>query len=66
MDRGIEEKIHRVYHLDRLGCKSELRNMQRPKLDFTDDYLDDLSIDRLRHLLVAAYLQATKPTRGAG
>ena len=30
----------------------------RFKLDFSDDYLDALSLDRLRHLLLAALLNA--------
>ena len=30
----------------------------RFKLDFTDDYLNNLSVDRLRHILLAALINA--------
>jgi hypothetical protein len=30
----------------------------RFKLDFSDDYLDKLSVDRLRHILLAALVNA--------
>ena len=30
----------------------------RFKLDFSDDYLDSLSLDRLRHILLAALINA--------
>ena len=30
----------------------------RFKLDFTDDYLNSLSVDRLRHILLAALINA--------
>jgi len=56
----IEQKIRHVCTLDRDSCMSELLNMQTPKLDFSCEYLGALSIENLRHLLVAAYLQASK------
>ncbi len=63
MNHVIEQKIQSVYALDRARCKAELLGMARPRLDFTEEYLDALNLDRLRHLLVAAYLQAAKPRR---
>ena len=33
----------------------------RFKLDFTEDYLNDLSVDRLRHILLAALINAKTP-----
>jgi len=33
----------------------------RFRLDFTDDYLNSLSVDRLRHILLAALISAKSP-----
>ncbi len=43
--------------------KHELRNRIRKfkgrfRLDFTDDYLNHASVDRLRHILLAAMINA--------
>jgi hypothetical protein len=45
--------------LDRDEVKSRLKHFKgRFRLDFTDDYLDKLSVDRLRHILLAALITA--------
>lgn len=45
--------------LGRSELKRKIKNFRgRFKLDFTDDYLDKIDIDRLRHILVAALLNA--------
>ncbi len=62
-DLQLESHIQNVYHLDHASCKAALLGINRPHLDFTEDYLDRMSVDRLRHILVAAYLQATKSSR---
>ena len=37
--------------------KRRIRNFRgRFKLDFTEDYLNNLSVDRLRHILLAALI----------
>lgn len=59
-DRPLEELMQTVASLDRDGCKAELRHFKKPTIDFTDEYLDSLSVDRLRHILLAACLQARK------
>jgi hypothetical protein len=39
--------------------KKRIKNFRgRFKLDFSDDYLDNLSLDRLRHILLAALINA--------
>ena len=63
MDEQIEQKIQDVYGLDHAQCKAELMRIDRPQLDFTHEYLDALSVERLRHILVAAYLQSAKAFR---
>lgn len=45
--------------LGRNELKRKIKNFRgRFKLDFTDDYLDTIEIDRLRHILLAALLNA--------
>ena len=43
--------------LGRNELKRRIKNFQgRFKLDFTEDYLNRLSVDRLRHILLAALI----------
>jgi hypothetical protein len=43
--------------LDRSEVKQRLKNFKgRFRLDFTEEYLDKLSVDRLRHILLAALI----------
>ena len=56
----IESILGDIAGLDRQACKRHLRNFTRPRLDFTDEYLDSLSLDSLRHLLFAACEQARR------
>jgi hypothetical protein len=45
--------------LGRSELKSRIKNFRgRFKLDFTDDYLDAIDTDRLRHILLAALITA--------
>jgi hypothetical protein len=45
--------------LGRNELKMRIRNFKgRFKLDFTEDYLNKLSVDRLRHILLAAVVNA--------
>ncbi|OHB53304.1 MAG: hypothetical protein A2Y07_00605 [Planctomycetes bacterium GWF2_50_10] len=49
--------------LERDDVKTRLKNFKgRFKMDFTDEYLDNLSIDRLRHILLAALVTAKGQT----
>ena len=45
--------------LNRGELKRRIRNFKgRFKLDFNEDYLNSLSVDRLRHILLAALVNA--------
>lgn len=60
---NIEELAVRIAHLDREGLMGQLRQLKCSfELDFTDEFLASLSVDRLRHILLAAALH----TRQAG
>lgn len=56
----IERITVGVASMNREAVKQELLQFEgRFKLDFTEDYLESLSLDRLRHILLAAKLQNT-------
>lgn len=61
LNQPVEQIIQEIHSLDRRGCLSELRTFERPRLDFTDEFLNHLSLEQLRHILMAACLQARKP-----
>ena len=45
--------------LGREDVKRRIKNFRgRFKLDFSDDYLDGVSLERLRHILLAALIHA--------
>jgi hypothetical protein len=64
-DPSVEDLIRSVQELDRDTCKARLRAIYQPRLDFPNEFLDTLSDERLRHLLLAACLQARKHPRRA-
>ena len=48
-----------IASLDKDELKKQIKNFKgRFKLDFTDSYLDSLSADELRHILLAALTSA--------
>lgn len=56
----VEQVIQEIVLLDKPGCIAHLRRFQKPSLDFTDEYLQDCSLEQIRHILLAATLQARK------
>ena len=57
----FEQTVTSIAALGRDELKRRIRNFKgRFKLDFTEDYLNNLSVDRLRHILLAALIN-TKP-----
>lgn len=55
----FEQMAATLAELSREDLKVRIRNFRgRFKLDFSDDYLETLSLDRLRHLLLAALINA--------
>jgi hypothetical protein len=56
----FEQTATSIAALDRDELKRRIRNFKgRFRLDFTEDYLDKLNIDRLRHILLAAHVSAS-------
>ena len=57
--RRFEKAATSIATLGRSELKRQIKNFRgRFKLDFTDAYLDAASVDRLRHILLAALLTA--------
>ena len=55
----VESQVTSVAALGRDELTRRIRNFRgRFKLDFTEDYLNKISVDRLRHILLAALINA--------
>lgn len=55
--RYVERQVTSISALGREELKKRIRNFRgRFKLDFTEDYLNKISVDRLRHILLAALI----------
>ncbi len=53
----FEKQATSITCLGRNELKRRIRNFPgRFRLDFTEDYLDNISVDRLRHILLAALI----------
>jgi hypothetical protein len=53
----LERTVALIATLSRDELKTRLKDFQDSrKLDFTEDYLDTISLDRLRHILLAVVL----------
>jgi len=60
LNQPIDQIITEIHGLDRAGCIAELGAIEMLQLDFTDDYLQELTLDQLRHVLMAACIQARR------
>ncbi len=58
----LDEVSTSVSELGRSELKQRIKTFRgRFKMDFTDDYLDTATEDRLRHILLAAIITAQVP-----
>lgn len=48
---------------DRDTCVNTLKSVAWPPLDFTDEFLSRVNLDRLRHIALAACMQAARSKR---
>lgn len=61
----VERLIETVGAMDRAEALDHLLNFRSAfPVDFTAEYLDRLSLDRLKHILVAACMQAGQVPAG--
>ena len=55
----FEQATTSIASLGKTELKKRIKNFKgRFRLDFTDTYLENLSVDRLRHILLAALINA--------
>ncbi|MHC4727899.1 MAG: hypothetical protein ACYS17_11795 [Planctomycetota bacterium] len=55
--RYVDRQVTSIAALGRDELKKRIRNFRgRFKLDFTEDYLNKISVERLRHILLAALI----------
>jgi hypothetical protein len=55
----VESLVSEIQTMDRGGLIRLLRNMECDfAVDFTDDFLNSISVERLRHIALAASLHA--------
>ncbi len=58
----LDRETTSIAVLGRNELKRRIKNFRgRFKLDFTEDYLNNLSVDRLRHILLAALINGRRP-----
>ncbi len=58
-DRCLEQSATAVVGMGKSELKKRIRNFNgRFRLDFSDDYLNGINIERLRHILMAAMVNA--------
>jgi hypothetical protein len=64
-DSPVGDLLKRAAEMDRLQLIGMLRSLHCGfELDFTDEFLETVSLERLRHIVVAAALHArTAPCR---
>jgi hypothetical protein len=58
-ERYFEQTAASIASLGRDELKRQIINFKgRFRMDFTDGYLDNIGVDRLRHILLAAMINA--------
>jgi hypothetical protein len=63
----FEQTATSIAALGKNELKKRIKNFRgRFRLDFTEDYLNNLSVDRLRHILLAALVNARPHTLKTG
>ena len=65
LPNGLAEELRRIHSLSRGDCIQELTHFRDIPLDFEKHYLEQMSVERLRHVLLAAVL-TVKFRRKAG
>lgn len=56
----LPELTRQIERFDKASCIRELHDVPHLHLDFSDDFLDAMPLEAVRHVLMAAILQARK------
>lgn len=66
VSRRTEELVVAIMQMDRAELVETLRGFNCGfRMDFTDDFLGAISLDRLKHIVVAAGLQSERVAVGS-
>jgi hypothetical protein len=57
---SMEELAREISSLDRHSCIDQLQHFDRIPLDFNRSFFDGMSTEKLRHVLMAAYITVKK------
>ena len=60
---SVDDAIRSISEMERDDCKRCLRMMNRSWMDFSEDFLDTMSLEKLRHIVLAAWLQVHRGQR---
>jgi len=61
--KTVDELAEELAHMDRRSLIRRLRSLRCSfELDFTDEFLQQISLERLRHIILAASLHSLKQT----
>jgi hypothetical protein len=66
LDKPIDTLITDVLAMDQAECLAVLRSLPPVFRDFSDEYLADQTLEQLRHIVIAASLQARKSQQRVG
>ena len=55
-----EQLVEQITHMNRRQCIEELETFEHIPLDFDRKFLDQMSLPRLQHVLLAAYVTARR------
>ena len=61
----LDDLLQTIHSFDRNQCIDELINFKYFPLDFDQAYLSQLSLEKLRHVLMAAYVTARNKAQRA-
>ena len=61
----LDDLLQTIHSFDRNQCIDELTHFKSFPLDFDEGYLDKLSLEKLRHVLMAAYVTARNKAQRA-
>lgn len=59
-NKPLEQLAVEINHFDRNRCINELCHFDGLQLDFTPEFLGQMSVEKLRHVLMAALITASK------
>ena len=64
LDQPLDQVLRQIHEMDRTECIEQLLNFEQIRLDFNATFLNQMSSDRLRHILLAAVITVRRRKAG--